>query len=114
MRVIVLAVALLCGCASTQQMEFARQEYAAYTDYLNAEITAGRMTFEQGKYLQLQKQNEIAQRLQADRAAREAATMNALGAAAAINQASQPYQLPSNTLNCTTFQRGPYGQIQCR
>lgn len=50
-------------------------------------------------------------------AARDAAVLNALGAAAAASQASRPYTLSPPTpppVNCTTYRSGPYGTINCR
>lgn len=106
-----VSLLVLVGCA-TQPNPY-QVEFAAFIDYVNAESRAGRVSDEQRNYLIAQKRNELLSRQARDQAANDAAFMNAIGAAAIINQQSQPRTL-GPTMNCTTFQRGPYGNINCQ
>lgn len=96
---------LLAGCA-TGPNQYER-EFLAYRDYLQAEISGSRMTLEQGNYLLVQKQNELRARQGADSAAM-------MGLGAAMMGASGPRPIPTNTLNCQTYQRGYNGTITCQ
>jgi hypothetical protein len=121
-----LAIALMVLSAATCFAQTAAQEAElnAYIEILEIEIKAGRMSLEQGKYLAIQSANQIRERYQsqqrqeaAQRQARDAAALNALGAAInGLNQSARPIFPPSSSgpnLNCTTYQRGPYGSINC-
>jgi hypothetical protein len=116
MRAILVLVVVLAGCASPeqirQQQEAQQAQYlAALTGHCNSfGFRSG--TTEHSQCMQAAHQQEQ-QRIAYERQMRHNNAMQALGAAAIINQQSQPYTLPSNTINCTTYQRGPYGNINC-
>ncbi len=111
MRWVILALALT-GCAASGPNPYSI-EMQAYEAMLNEQLQAGKLTLPQAQYLQAQKLNELRSRQAADQANRNAAVLNALGAAAVVQQNTTPVMGPS-PLNCTTFQRGPYGQITCQ
>lgn len=115
LRSLVLLVSLT-ACASPEEIRQRQQaQHDAYLYELRSECRGFGFYPDTPEMAQCM-QNAHNQRLlqaQARRAASDAALMNALGAYSIMNQATKPYTLPSNTLNCTTYQRGPYGNISC-
>jgi len=106
MRKVIFLSLLLVGCGTSPY----QAEVNAYKDYLQAEINAGRMSLVQGNYLLQSKVNEVNGRRQADAA--NSAAMGALGLS--MMNAGAPRPIPNNTINCTSYQRGPYGTMSCQ
>lgn len=104
MRRVIFLCLLLAGCGTSPY----QSEIDAYRDYLQAEVSSGRLSLAEGNYLLQSKVNEVNSRRQADAA--NSAALGALG----LGMMSGPRPIPSNTVNCTTYQRGPYGTMSCQ
>ena len=115
MRALILVILVaLAGCATGPNRY--EMEFQAYVNYLDSEIRAGRMTREQGLYVATNKLNQLRSQQAADNNARDQAVVNALGAAAAINRANQPYTLtppPRQPIICDTTYRGKSSSTSC-
>ena len=114
--VALILVAVLAGCAAPQPNRY-ELEYRAYLNCLDSELKAGRMTEQQAIYLATNKLNQLGSQKAIDQSAKDQALINALGTAAAINRANQPYTLsppPRQVINCDTSSYGSYSSTECR
>lgn len=95
MRVALLAVAIVAGCASGPSPT--EQEWQSYTRYLRSEVQAGRMSQQQAEYLAVAKRNELISKQRSENAATAASAAYGIG----LMQSGGPYQNGPN-VTCST------------
>ena len=116
MRALFVAILIAVAGSAAPGPNRYQLEFQAYVNYLDSEVRAGRITQEQGIYLATNELNQLRSQQAADNNARDQAVVNALGAAAAINRANQPYTLsppPRQPINCDMTYRGNSSSTSC-